>query len=109
MGPHQAYGNIPRSIEYATDWISNCIEYLEQNGIKRIEPTEKGVKEWTEHVHDISKGFLTNNVDSWMTGVNKNVAGRQKRIVARYNGTYSRCFVSSYFRWWAIISTTATT
>jgi uncharacterized alpha-E superfamily protein len=90
MGPHQAYGNIPRSIEYATDWISNCIKYLEQNSIKRIEPTEKGVQEWTEHVHDISKGFLTNNVDSWMTGVNKNVAGRQKRIVARYNGTYSR-------------------
>ena len=96
MGPHQAYGNIPRSIEYATDWISNCIKYLQQNSIKRIEPTEKGVQERTEHVHDISKGFLTNNVDSWMTGVNKNVAGRQKRIVARYNGTCSSYFISYY-------------
>ena len=87
MGPHQAYGNIPRSIEYAVDWVSNCIEYLTNNSITRIEPTSKGVEEWTEHVHKISEGFLSNEIDSWMTGVNKNVKGRQKRIVARYNGS----------------------
>lgn len=89
MGPHQAYGNIPRSIEYAVDWIADCIQYLQQNNLNRIEPTAKGVDQWTEHVHDISKGFLSNEIDSWMTGVNKNVAGRQKRIVARYNGSAS--------------------
>ena len=87
MGPHQAYGNIPRSIEYAVDWVSNCIQYLEANNIKRMEPTANGVRAWTEHVHEIAEGLLGNNVDSWMTGVNKNVAGRQKRIVARYNGS----------------------
>ena len=52
-----------------------------------MEPTAKGVEQWTEHVHDIAKGFLSNEIDSWMTGVNKNVAGRTKRIVARYNGS----------------------
>ena len=86
-GPHQAYGNIPRSIEFAVDWIANCIQYLRAHNINRIEATGDGVKEWTEHVHEISKGFLTNEIDSWMTGVNKNVAGKQKRIVARYNGS----------------------
>lgn len=86
MGPHQAYGNFPRSIEFATDFISNFIEYLQSHGITRVEATTKGVEEWTKHVHDISEGLLSNEVDSWMTGVNKNVAGRQKRIVARYNG-----------------------
>ncbi|KAK5175838.1 uncharacterized protein LTR77_000978 [Saxophila tyrrhenica] len=87
MGPHQAYGNIPRSIEFAVDWVSNCIEHLHKNGLTRIEAREEGVKQWTEHVHQISEGFLSNEIDSWMTGVNKNVAGRQKRIVARYNGS----------------------
>lgn len=43
--------------------------------------------EWTEHVHDVGKGLLSNEVDSWMTGVNKNVAGKQKRIIARYSGS----------------------
>ena len=87
MGPHQAYGNIPRSIEFAVDFVSNCIEYLRTQNITRIEATGKGAEDWTENVRKISEGFLSNEIDSWMTGVNKNVAGRQKRIVARYNGS----------------------
>lgn len=37
-------------------------------------------------MHDCAKGLLANEVDSWMTGVNKNLAGKQKRIIARYQG-----------------------
>lgn len=29
---------------------------------------------------------MSNTIDSWMTGVNKNVASKQKRIIARYSG-----------------------
>jgi hypothetical protein len=35
----------------------------------------------------LAKGLLSMEVDSWMTGVNLNVAGKQKRIVARYTGS----------------------
>lgn len=86
MGPHQMFGNIPRSIEYAVTWISNCIGYCRDHDIKRIEATEEGVKSWTEHVHECAEGLLANEVDSWMTGVNKNLKHKQKRIIARYNG-----------------------
>jgi len=44
------------------------------------------VRKWTEHVHECGKGLLSNTVDSWLTGVNKNVAGKQERIIARYSG-----------------------
>ena len=40
-----------------------------------------------EVVKAASVGLLSNEVDSWMTGVNLNVAGKQKRIVARYTGS----------------------
>lgn len=43
IGPHQAYGNIPRSIEYAVGWISECIEFLRDHNIRYIEAKEKGV------------------------------------------------------------------
>jgi biopolymer transport protein ExbB/biopolymer transport protein TolQ len=33
------------------------------------------------------EGLLSNEVDSWMTGVNMNVDGKQVRIIARYSGT----------------------
>lgn len=45
------------------------------------------VEQWTDHVHELGKGLLSNEVDSWMTGVNKNLAGKQKRIIARYSGS----------------------
>lgn len=86
MGPHQMFGNIPRSIEYAVTWISTFIEFCRDRNIIRVEATPEGAKEWTEHVHDCAKGLLANEVDSWMTGVNKNLAHKQVRTIARYNG-----------------------
>ncbi|KIW17019.1 hypothetical protein PV08_04210 [Exophiala spinifera] len=95
MGPHQMFGNIPRSIEFAVGWIADCIRHCRDSDITRIEATEKGVEEWTNHVIQCSEGLLTNEVDSWMTGVNKNLAHKQKRHVARYSGSApgyrSRC------------------
>lgn len=86
IGPHQAYGNIPRSIEYAVGWIADCIRYLREHDLTYIEAKEEGVREWTDHVFELAQGLLSNEIDSWLTGVNKNVAGKQKRIVARYSG-----------------------
>lgn len=44
------------------------------------------VQEWTDHVHKLGEGLLSNTIDSWLTGVNKNLPGKQKRIIARYSG-----------------------
>lgn len=86
MGPHQMFGNIPRSIEYAVDWAAEIIEYARDNNILFIGATEEGMDDWTQHVWDCGQGLLANEVDSWMTGVNKNVATKQKRSMTRYNG-----------------------
>ena len=42
---------------------------------------------WTDHVKALGEGMLSNEVDSWMTGINSNVEGKQTRIVARYSGS----------------------
>lgn len=86
MGPHQMFGNIPRSIEYAVEWTSDFIEYAQKNNVLYVEATEMGMEQWTEHVHECGQGLLANEVDSWMTGVNKNLAHKQKRSMTRYNG-----------------------
>lgn len=36
---------------------------------------------------DLIVGLLSNEVNSWMTGYNTNVDGKQTRIVARYSGS----------------------
>ncbi len=87
MGPHTALGNIPRSIEYSVDWTTGLIRFAQEKGLTRLEATEAGVASWTDHVKALGVGLLSNEVDSWMTGINRNVEGKTRRIVARYSGS----------------------
>jgi cation diffusion facilitator CzcD-associated flavoprotein CzcO len=87
MGPHTALGNIPRSIEYSVDWATGLIRFALAKGLTRVEATEAGVAAWTDHVKALGVGLLSNEVDSWMTGINRNVDGKTRRIVARYSGS----------------------
>lgn len=87
LGPHTALGNIPRSIEFNVDWVSRLLRHLQENGLTYAEARPEAVGQWMEHVMEVAKGLLSMEVDSWMTGVNQNVAGRQTRVVARYTGS----------------------
>ncbi|MCP1853960.1 MULTISPECIES: flavin-containing monooxygenase [unclassified Bradyrhizobium] len=87
MGPHTALGNIPRSIEYSVDWVTGLIRFAQERGLTFLDATPEGTADWTEHVKALGVGLLSNEVDSWMTGINRNVEGKQTRIVARYSGS----------------------
>ena len=87
MGPHTALGNIPRSIEYNVDWVTGMIGHLQTHGLTRADARADAVAAWTSHVRSVGAGLLANQVDSWMTGVNRNVEGKQERIIARYSGS----------------------
>jgi cation diffusion facilitator CzcD-associated flavoprotein CzcO len=87
MGPHTALGNIPRSIEYNVDWVTGLLRYARDHDLTRLEATEAGVASWTDHVKAMGVGLLSNEVNSWMTGINSNVEGKQTRIIARYSGS----------------------
>jgi len=87
VGPHTALGNIPRSIEYNVEWIAGVLGHMRARGFDVADARPEAVAEWTRFVADNGEGLLTNEVDSWMTGVNRNVEGKQVRILARYSGS----------------------
>ncbi|MGY3591198.1 cation diffusion facilitator CzcD-associated flavoprotein CzcO [Bradyrhizobium sp. USDA 4341] len=87
MGPHTALGNIPRSIEYSVDWVTGLLRFAKAKGLTFLDATPEGAAGWTDHVKALGVGLLSNEVDSWMTGINRNVEGKQRRIVARYSGS----------------------
>jgi len=87
IGPHMALGNIPRTIEYNVDWVTDLVAYMRAHKKTRVEATPADVKAWTDHVKSLGEGLLLNEVDSWMTGVNRNVEGKSVRIVNRYSGS----------------------
>ncbi|MBT6278084.1 MAG: NAD(P)/FAD-dependent oxidoreductase [Chromatiales bacterium] len=87
MGPHAALGNNPRSIEYNVEWVRDLIGHMVDNDRSVAEARTESVAEWRAFVLEKAKGSLVSEVDSWMTGVNMNVEGKQTRTVVRYSGT----------------------
>ncbi len=87
MGPHTALGNIPRSIEYNVEWVAGLIGFMRQRNLTYADATPAAVAAWTEHVKAMGAGLLSNEVNSWFTGINTNVEGKQTRIIARYSGS----------------------
>jgi cation diffusion facilitator CzcD-associated flavoprotein CzcO len=86
MGPHAGLGNFPRAAEYSADWVTGLIRFARDRGLSRIEATAAGANAWTDHVMAASEGLLFTEVDSWMTGINRNVEGKQVRRIMRYSG-----------------------
>ena len=87
VGPHTALGNIPRSIEYNVEWVARLIGYMRERNLTRADARPEAVADWTDYVKEAGRGLLSNEVDSWMTGINSNVEGKQTRILARYSGS----------------------
>ena len=87
MGPHAGLGNYTRTAEYSVEWVTGLVRFAIERGLTRIEATAAGVAEWTDHVLALGQGQLMNEIGSWMTGVNRNVAGKQVRIINRYSGS----------------------
>lgn len=88
VGPHGAapFCNMPRCIEQNVDWVADLLVHMRENGYQSVEPTKDAENAWTQEVYEISTRFLFTRVDSWMTGVNKNLENRQSRSVMVYAG-----------------------
>jgi cation diffusion facilitator CzcD-associated flavoprotein CzcO len=86
MGPHAGLGNFPRAAEYSADWVTGLIRFARNRGLTRVEAIAAHAAAWTDHVIASSEGLLFTEVDSWMTGINRNVEGKQVRRIMRYSG-----------------------
>jgi hypothetical protein len=86
LGPHTARGNIPRNIEEIVDWLTGLVKHMRDHGLQRVEARPEAVADWAEHVEKAAEGLLFSQVNSWQTGVNRNVEGRDVRRTLGYYG-----------------------
>jgi cation diffusion facilitator CzcD-associated flavoprotein CzcO len=86
LGPHTARGNIPQAIEHSVNFQAGLLRHMKEKGYTRVETRPEHVAEWTETVIKASEPLLSSKIDSWQTGVNRNVEGRTIRRVLGYNG-----------------------
>jgi cyclohexanone monooxygenase len=73
-GSPSVLSNMPVSIEQHVEWISDCIEYAEKNGIATIEPSREAQTQWTAHVAEVAGASLMPEANSWYMG--RNVPGK---------------------------------
>jgi cation diffusion facilitator CzcD-associated flavoprotein CzcO len=86
LGPHTARGNIPQAVEHSVEFQAGMLRFMRERNYTRVETQPDRVEEWTQTVIKAAEPLLSSKVDSWQTGVNRNVAGRLVRRVLGYNG-----------------------
>jgi cyclohexanone monooxygenase len=88
VGPQSGatFCNIPRCSALAVDWLSEMMAHAKSAGIHRIEPETAAAENWTLYCSKLMGKLLLGQTNSWFTGINKNIAGRDKREVLLFVG-----------------------
>jgi cation diffusion facilitator CzcD-associated flavoprotein CzcO len=87
-GPQSGSGftNFGRGIEEMVDWTTALLAYAREHGYSRIDTTPESERAWGEHVKEMYDLLLLGKVQSWFTGFNSNIDGRDKMRLVAYNG-----------------------
>jgi cyclohexanone monooxygenase len=78
-GSPSVLGNVIISIEQHVDWIADCLTYMRERGLDRIEATEPAQSAWAEHVDEVARGTLFVSAKSWFLGAN--IAGKPRMFM----------------------------
>ena len=62
--------NMPVSIEQHVEWISDCIEHMQEKGVARIEAQAEAQERWVRHVNKVADDTLFPQANSWYVGAN---------------------------------------
>ena len=62
--------NMMVAIEQHVEWISDCLQYMRQQGYDRIQASAEAEAEWVQHVNRVADETLYTNCNSWYLGAN---------------------------------------
>jgi cyclohexanone monooxygenase len=79
-----SFCNGPTCAELEGEWLVQCLEYLRQNGLTRIEATREAEREWGAHLAEIAEPSLFPHAKSWYMGAN--VPGKKTELLAYIGG-----------------------
>ncbi|MFT3973777.1 MAG: NAD(P)/FAD-dependent oxidoreductase [Amaricoccus sp.] len=86
-GPLASIGNFPPALEYSSNLITELLCHARDTGSDRVEATAEAESEWTDLVRGMAEKLLSAKVESWITGVNSNVEGKDKPRVMIFIGS----------------------
>jgi cation diffusion facilitator CzcD-associated flavoprotein CzcO len=69
-GSPSVLSNMVVSIEQHVDWIADCLRYLSEHAVDRIEASVDAQTRWVEHVNEVANKTLYPLANSWYVGAN---------------------------------------
>lgn len=99
-GPHAAFCNIPRCVQFTVDWATDLMDHMRDQGLERVMATEEAETGWTKHAAEQAEKILLGNVRSWMTG--ENIEGKPHNFLLysgptpSYRRKLARCAANDY-------------
>ena len=73
--------------EQHTDWIVNCLKFMDNHGLDRVEADQTAEDSWVRHNNDVAEATLYPLANSWYMGAN--IPGKP-RIFMPYVGGFDR-------------------
>jgi cyclohexanone monooxygenase len=83
-GSPSVFSNMVLSVEHDIEWITNCLEYLRDQGATMIEADHTAQDAWMTHVDDVARGTLLNRAASWYRGAN--IEGKPQKFMPYVGG-----------------------
>jgi len=68
--PGAGAGNFTRGCEPLVEWVSECLGYMREKGLTRIEATPEAEEAWRAYVVEAGAGLLRTKANSWFVGAN---------------------------------------
>jgi len=84
LAPGAALCNAPTCIQQQSDWISDAIRHVREQGRSTMEATKDGEDAWVAHCDETAAGTLFHTTSSWYSG--SNVDGKPKRLLPYTGG-----------------------
>lgn len=74
-----SFCNGPTCAELQGDWVVDCLSYLREKRLTRIEASAAAGEAWTRHMEELAAGTLLPFADSWYMGAN--VPGKKRQLL----------------------------
>jgi len=74
-----AFCNGPTCAEVQGDWVIECLNYLRDRRLTRIEATEEAAENWAAYLAEVGEGTLFPKADSWYMGAN--IPGKRRELL----------------------------
>jgi cyclohexanone monooxygenase len=69
-GSPSVFTNMLPSIEQHVEWIADCLGYLRERGLGRIESSSEAEDAWVAHASEVASDNLRSQDDTWYIGAN---------------------------------------